>query len=169
MAGANPAKRVALDSNVLLSLARGVDTTHEFRQRFQARRYVLHAPPTVLRELQWLQNYGTPDERALAQIALRQMPAWRLEPFAIEQKHETIPAEFARRLINNHLLPPEERNDGRILAETALGQIPVLATRDHHLLDIDEAALTLAFSEAGLPTVRAAHPTDLLRALRATF
>ena len=79
---------------------------------------------------------------------------------------ELISIEFARRLIYLELLPPEERNDGRILAESSLAQIPILATQDHHLLDIDQDALGLAFSNAGLSIVRAAHPADLLRALR---
>ena len=74
--------------------------------------------------------------------------------------------EFARRLIYRQLLPPDEQNDGRILAESSLAQIPILATRDHHLLDIDQDSLGLAFSDTGLPIVRPAHPVDLLRALR---
>jgi len=47
-----------------------------------------------------------------------------------------------------------------------LAAIPLLVTSDKHLLDIDEDALILAFNDADLTPVRAAHPKRLLRALR---
>ena len=42
----------------------------------------------------------------------------------------------------------------------------VLVTSDHHLLDLDEAALLLAFAESRLLPVSPSHPRRLLRALR---
>ena len=65
-----------------------------------------------------------------------------------------------------NLLPQDEWNDGRILAETSLVEIPLLVTSDEHLLDIDADQLLLAFQEANLLPVRAVHPKRLLRALR---
>jgi len=42
----------------------------------------------------------------------------------------------------------------------------LLVTSDKHLLDIDEEALVLAFNEADLSPVHAAHPRRLLKAVR---
>ena len=61
-----------------------------------------------------------------------------------------ITEEFARRLIHRRLLPDGEFNDGVILAETALAGIPMLVTGDHHLLDIEAAALHVCLREADL-------------------
>ena len=57
------------------------------------------------------------------------------------------------------------KDDGLILAETSLVEIPLLVTSDKHLLDIDEDALLLAFNEADLAPVHPVHPKRLLRVL----
>jgi hypothetical protein len=77
-----------------------------------------------------------------------------------------ITEEFARRLIGHELLPEDEFNDGVILAETSLANIPVLVTSDHHLLDISPEDLQPEFVAAALAPVTIAHPKALLRALR---
>ena len=59
-----------------------------------------------------------------------------------------------------------EQNDGKILAQTSLAEIPLLVTSDKHLLNIDEDALLLAFNEADLSQVHPVHPKRLLRVLR---
>ncbi len=64
------------------------------------------------------------------------------------------------------LAPEEEVNDGLILAETSLADIPLLITSDRHLLGADEETLLLAFHDADLPPVHPVHPRRLLRALR---
>ena len=68
--------------------------------------------------------------------------------------------------MDRRLLPEEEFNDGLILAESSMAEIPLLVTSDKHLLDIDENALLLAFNEADLSAVRPVHPKRLLRAKR---
>jgi hypothetical protein len=69
-------------------------------------------------------------------------------------------------LVHKRLIPEDEFNDGLILAETSIEQIPLLVTSDKHLLDIDENALLLAFNEADLSPVHPVNPKRLLRALR---
>lgn len=64
------------------------------------------------------------------------------------------------------LISEDELYDGLILAETSLAGIPFWVTSDKHLLDIDEDALRLAFSEADLRPVRTVHPKRLLRAVQ---
>ncbi len=71
-----------------------------------------------------------------------------------------------RRLFRQRLIPQDEFNDGLILAETSIEQIPFLVSSDKHLLDIDVDALLLAFNEADLMPVHPVQPKRLLRALR---
>ena len=72
----------------------------------------------------------------------------------------------ARKLILQRLLPEEEFNDGLILIETALARIPCLVTSDHHLLDMDQAALVNSLVGLDLDAVQIFHPKALLRAMK---
>jgi hypothetical protein len=78
----------------------------------------------------------------------------------------TIAVRFAVRLADAGLIPETEQNDGKILAQTSLADIPLLVTSDKHLLDLDEDALLLAFQHADLFPVHPSHPKRLLKALR---
>ena len=55
--------------------------------------------------------------------------------------------------------------DGLILAETALAGIPILATSDGDLLDIEETELRVQFEDADLSPVQICHPKLLLKAM----
>lgn len=153
---ANP-KRLSLDTNVLLDLAKGRDFAHDFREQFQKRGFALLLTPTVLIEVEFLLTFGNKAEQALAQEAYDQVEKWRFTAFDLPEVQLTIAEKFSRQLQHHGLLPAEEFHDGVILAETSLGAIPLLVTSDKHLLDINEADL--------LP-VRPAHPKRLVKALR---
>ena len=122
-------------------------------------------PPTVVQELTLLAfgKSGAKQEKALK--ALEQLRQWG-EPYDLKSVGHGITEQFARRLIQKRLLPEEEFNDGLILAETALAHIPILATSDKHLLDIEESELKLTFDERDLSHVAPLHPRRLLRAIR---
>jgi hypothetical protein len=80
--------------------------------------------------------------------------------------NRALAERFGRRLLELKLIPEEEWNDGRILGEASVAEIPLLVTSDKHLLNIDEDALLLAFNDADLPPVHPSHPRRLLKALR---
>jgi predicted nucleic acid-binding protein len=162
---ANP-KRLSLDTNVLFDLAKGLDFAHEFREQFQQRGFALLLTPTVLIELEFLLTFGSNTEQALAEAAYGLVEKWRFTAFDLPEVQLAIAEEFSHRLQHQGLLPTEEFHDGLILAETSLGNIPMLVTSDRHLLDIDEDALLIAFNEADLLPVRPAHPKRLVKALR---
>ncbi len=82
------------------------------------------------------------------------------------KKRFALDSNLLPRLIFARLLPPEEQNDGLILAESSLATIPVLVSSDHHLLDIPEDRLLVCFNDADLLPVRVAHPKGLLKAIR---
>ena len=165
MAG-GPKKQLAVDANLLLDLAEQKDFAHEFRDEFAGRGYTFLVPPTVLAELEVLATLGRAPQSDFASTALEKLRDWECEPFALSATKLAIAQRFAERLIDLQLIPETERNDGKILAQTSLVEIPILVTSDKHFLDIDEDALLLAFNEADLMRVLPAHPKRLLRALR---
>ena len=161
-----PKKQLALDANVLLDLAEGDDFAHEFKEEFQSRGYDFFLPPTAAAELNILSLYGGEPQKTFAELALQRLRAWTCQPLPLSDTKLAIAEQFRRRLSDLRLIAEEEWNDGLILAETSLGEIPLLVTSDKHLLNIDEDALLLAFNEADLLPVHPAHPKGLLKALR---
>jgi hypothetical protein len=105
----------------------------------------------------------------MAGKALRNLTRWGIDLLELKSHLQpvakTIGRQFAQRLIRAGLLPPTEINDGIILAETALAEIPVLVTRDAHLLDIEEVDLLVCLQAADLAPVTPLHPRLLWRAL----
>ena len=124
-------------------------------------------PPTASHELHLIFNWGeSEDERELARTALTRLKQWGILPFELSSTAEAICEQFVRGLLGQGLIPDDEFNDGLILAETSMEEMPLLVTSDKHLLDIDEDGLQLAFNEADLSPVHPVHPKRLLRALR---
>jgi len=161
----SPKKQLALDSNLLLDLAGEKDFAHEFREEFQRRGYALLVPPTVIAELHLLSSVGSEVQCFCATAVLESLVSWGCRPFTLSAMELAIAQRFASRLLSLRLIPESEQNDGKILAQTSLAQIPLLATSDKHLLDIDEDTLLLAFQEADLWSVHPVHPKRLLKAL----
>ena len=162
-----PPRKLSLDANLVFDLAESADFAHDFRETFQGRGYRLFLPPTALHELHTIFEYGaTPEDRELARLALVSLKSWHIQPLDLDSTAEAIARRFVQELLRRRLIPDEEFNDGLILAETSILEIPLLVTSDKHLLHIDEDALNLAFSEADLPAVHPVHPKALLRALR---
>lgn len=163
---ASQKKSLALDTNLLLDLAGEKDFAHEFREEFSCRGYSLLVPPTVVTELTFFALQEHAPQRELAVVALDKISAWNCLPFELSSSQMAIAHRFAARLMEAALIPETEQNDGKILAQTSLVQIPMLVTSDAHLLNIDEEALLLALNEADLSPVHPVHPKRLLKALR---
>jgi predicted nucleic acid-binding protein len=146
-----PLKRLALDTNIPLDLAAGEDFAHDFRETFQERGYALLVPPTVVTELTLKASETESEKQQFARIALQSLLSWSIHPYDLKAVGHGITQSFAGYLIRKRFLPEGEFNDGLILAETALAEIPILATSDKHLLNIDESDLKLAFDDQHLP------------------
>ena len=159
-------KQLALDANVLLDLADQNPGILSFHRAFLRRGYELWVAPTALQEISILSEKSESTEKTLALTALQNMLAWRIHPFNLKAVGHGLTKRFSEILISKKILPENECNDGMILAETALCEIPVLVTSDHHLLEADEAALRIAFDECGLSHVAPVHPVRLFEALR---
>jgi hypothetical protein len=125
----------------------------------------LLVPPTVIREMAYCALEKQCAETPLALKALQQMRSWNLSPFDLKSVGHAITEQFSAKLLRAGLLPEGEFNDGLILAETALAGIPVLATSDADLLDIEEVELRVQFEDADLSAVQICHPKLLLKAI----
>jgi hypothetical protein len=77
MAG-NQKKRLALDTNLLLDLARGFEFAHDFLAVFQGANYSLLAGPTVFRKLGFAVLYGREPEKSPAVTAIANAVTRRL-------------------------------------------------------------------------------------------
>lgn len=162
-----PAKtQLALDTNFLFDLAEKAEFAFDFKEEFQSRGYDLLVPPTVIVELAALSELGERQQRKTATVALQALEDWKFLPIVLSEVRLALAQEFRLKMSRLELIPDEEWNDGVILAESALAQIPLLVTSDEELLAIDDAALQIALAESGLSAVHPVHPRRMLRAVR---
>ncbi len=144
-------KQLSLDANIVFDLAGDKDFAHNFQETFQSKGYALVLPPTAAHELHLIFTHGgSVAERELARTALIRLKFWGICPFDLDSLADAICEQFVRVLLRQRLIPEDEINDGLILAETSLAEIPLLVTSDKHLLNIAEEALMMAFNENGL-------------------
>ena len=165
MAAPGQKKLLALDTNLLFDLAAEKDFAHTFREVYQERGYSLVVPPTAIQELAYCALEKQCAETPLALKALQKMRSWNLSPFDLKSVGHGITEQFSKKLLRSGLLPEGEFHDRLILAETALAGIPVLATSDADLLDIEETELRVHFEDADLSPVQICHPKLLLKAI----
>jgi predicted nucleic acid-binding protein len=157
-------KKFALDTNVLIDLGERKPFAHTFRAAYTNRGFAV--PPTVVQELTHIAFSRTHHASKFAYEALARMREWDIYPYDLRAVGHGIAEADARKLFDLHLLPREEFNDGLILIETAFACIPCLVTSDHHLLEIDPAALIGALGDLDLASVQIIHPKELLRAVK---
>jgi len=166
MAPQQSRKRFALDANILYDLADELDAAHSLREVLQERGGVLEVPPTVIQELTHAFNTKGPPDCDRALRALQKMRSWGIQPFNLKPVGHGITAAFCNRLHLRGLLPVDEANDGFILAETALAEIPILISRDADLLDIEAQELVAELQASDLAPVHVMHPRTVLKAYK---
>lgn len=166
-------KRLASDTNLLFDLADKKEFALDFLDAFRRLGYSFLVPPTVVQEVAH-QAFVRPirpgnaqdvAERQRANIVLESMLSWGFRPYDLIPTGHGVTEQFYRYLVSERLLPEAECNDGFILAECALGGLPMLVTSDNHLLSIDEARLRYCFESRDLIPVAVASPRGLLRAV----
>lgn len=158
-------KRLSLDTNVLLNLAAGYSFAVDFRKEFQRRHYALLVVPAVLMELNHLSTKGNDTQRERASKALDSLLEWEITPAILTDIEKEYRKNFMAYVEARKILPRNEINDARILADSGIARLPVLVTSDKGLLNTDQVALSLAFEDAGLCAVTPAHPEKLYKAL----
>lgn len=158
--------RLAVDTNVLLDIADGVDDVLDAADVIADRLPDAEqlVTPSVLDELAYLADSGlTPQVRRSAGLAIRLLrnkdrfrPILEL-PFAPEKTGE-LAKEFRRQL-----LLAEEVHDSLILAETVLLDCGILLTSDEHLRSIDHQQLTWLLNQRDLTAPVIATPREIIR------
>ncbi len=161
-----PNRLVAVDSNILFSLAEErdevVEVWHLICERL--RPVMLVVPPTVLGELG--DKVLEPDTRLgkLALQALHDLRArWNFQPVELRPAQEDLVRRVARQIVEHDLVPGGERNDSLIVAESAVLECTLLVSEDSHLDGIDRPALKSLLAKFRLNSPAIATPRALAR------
>ncbi len=154
--------KLSLDTNILYHLANlpTPPPPSSFLPLAKVAGFALLATPTVMAELAYNARHGA----SLAGKALAMMEDWCIRelPELSDLEDQKVEA-FSRALRKLGYIPDSERNDGRIIAETAVAGIPVLVSADAHLADIPRNVLVFKLHEFGLPPVLIQGRAAMLR------
>jgi hypothetical protein len=161
---------VAVDTNILLRLAEkdelAFDAIEVVRGLLRPSEFLVS--PTAFLELNMLARHS--DEahvRACAMQALTDFRAeWRFNPALLNSLQKALVLNAAAKLLASGLLPTGERNDARIVAESAVLNCVLLVSNDSHLLQADHRRLALLFRQLDLPVPIIASARDLVRLCR---
>ena len=145
-------KQLALDTNVLLDLADKEPTVTRFHRIALEKKFPLVVTFTVLRELGAAAlDDKAPTRKALAHLALVKMHSWQITPMPKNGLFVDYAEDFSKMVRKMGLFPPNERNDGLILAEVSLQGMNILITSDSHFFKFHQDDLALAFASSQLP------------------
>ena len=161
-----PNRLVAVDSNILFSLAEEKDEAVEVWQLLceRLRPVMLVVPPTVLGELGDKSLAENTPLARLARKVLRGLRArWNFQPVELRPAQEELSKQVARRILERELMPADERNDALIVAESAVLECTLLVSEDSHLDGIDRAALKSLLAKLRLSAPAIATPRALIR------
>src|SRR5438552_9813923 len=75
-----PQRLLALDTNLVLDLAEGLDAAHDFKETFKDRGYGFRLPSTSAMELRWKCKDDDKNIRILATEALAKLRSWDIQP-----------------------------------------------------------------------------------------
>ena len=158
---------VAVDTNFPLLLARqdpdAIDALDLVRARVRPEEIIV--PPTALAELFFQAEFDSSEEvRADARTALGNLRSvWRFRAATFDEMDRRNVLAAANALLARGLLPRTERNDAKIIAESAALRTMLLVSNDSHLLEIDHRWVMLTFQRFGLPMPLIVSPRDIVR------
>ena len=159
--------RLAVDTNVLLDLAEGLDSVVDafalLDERLPGNDTLV--VPSVLDELAFLCDSG--DTGRVRQSALRALKLVRerdrFRPLLELACPQSLIEEVAREVRSRGLLPSHEIHDSLILAEAAALDCGLLLTSDEHLRGVDHEHLTLVLNPFELVPPVIASPREIVR------
>src|SRR4051812_27932114 len=89
-------KKWALDTNVVMDMARLVDAALSLREIAQEQGYTLHISPTALEELFHLASNSTGEIQETAIKALRILPQYKIAQIKLEATARPIASDFSK-------------------------------------------------------------------------
>jgi hypothetical protein len=104
----------------------------------------------------------TEPERQQATRALHSLAGWEVDVVNLVPVGHGIVERIADKLQESCLLPPEEYNDGLILAEASLLGCAILLTGDAHLRSLDFQRTSLEFKAFDVEMPVIATPRELV-------
>lgn len=162
----NPPKLVAVDTNVALDFAKGIEDVRDAIGIIQARiaGVELWIPPTVVEELAHAAaTFADNDVRRAAMKILRDYRSlgFRLinfVPLGFDQVER-----IAARLRRCGLLPEEEVHDSMVVAEASALDCALLTSSDDDLRSVDHAKLSRELAKFDLNAPVIATPREIVR------
>lgn len=162
----NPPKLVAVDTNVALDFAKGIDDVCDAIATIRARLpgVELWLPPTVVEEL--AHGAGASPDAAVRHASVKILREHRALGFRLIH---FIPLGFehvgrvAERLRHCGLLPEEEVHDSMVVVEAAALGCALLTSSDDDLRSIDHAKLTCELARFDLAAPVIATPREIVR------
>ena len=159
--------RVAVDTNILLHLAEGLDPIWDVINVIKTRLSPLQiiVSPTTGQELAYFAAHAPdPHLRETGLKALQKMVVeWRFHLVDLVPVGHGIVEQIAVKLRREKLLPDQEINDSLILAESALLDCHVLLTGDAHLRAVDFQRLALLLQTMDVEAPLIATPREIVR------
>lgn len=158
---------VAVDTNVLLDLARNDETVLDglatIRKRLAPVSFVVS--PTVIQELADIADHGeTAAVRNLAVAALTKLvQEWNFLPFNYLPVGDAIVFETGRKLRARKLIPEEEVNDSFVIVEAGLIGATLLISSDAHIHEIDQQMLKVELDAADISTPLISSPKNVVK------
>jgi len=162
----NPPKLVAVDTNVALDFAKGVEDVCDAIATIQARiaGVELLLPPTVMGEL--ANAAATSADRQVRMAATKILRQHRVLGFRLVS---FIPLGFeqvdriAERLRQQGLLPEEEVHDSAIIVEAAALGCPLLTSSDAELAGVDHKKLAVELDRFDLIAPLIVTPREIVK------
>ena len=168
MATSGPTRQpsVALDTNVLMDLARREESTMDamdlIRRRLPGAAFMVL--PTVIQELTFIVRKGeAAKEQGDAERALRGIRRWGFHPINFIPAGHAITDSVATKIRTAGLLPTQEVNDALFVAEAALAGCALIVSSDRHISDIDQPRLNEPLHQADVSAVVISSPRKILR------
>ena len=120
--------------------------------------------PTVFGEVTDLAfNAPIAADRACAQRALAGLGARGMAAVELSDMDEVFAESIAGRLLDEGIIPLEERNDAHIVAEAAVLGCQLLISSDGHVLHADRARLAAVLQAHRVDAVAIKSPRDIVR------
>jgi hypothetical protein len=150
---------VAVDTNVLLNLAEGVevviDCLETVKKRLQNPKIIVL--PTVILELIDISEHDDDDHlKSLAKSSLTSiLDPWGFLPVNCVPVGHGIVEQIGRKIREKGLIPEDEIHDSFLIAEAALYEATILISSDSHIKDIDQKMLKIELqaSDVGCPLI----------------